>query len=262
MMRRPDWLTARPIAHRGLHDCRNGPLIENSSSAARAAIARGFAIECDVQLSQDGEAVVFHDFTLDRLTERSGRVDGLLARELQDTRLRGGDAIATLPEFLDVIGGSTPLVCEIKSRFDGDMRLAERVAACAASYDGPMCIESFDPLVMAHLRAHQSQLQIEHVPLGMVAMANYDQENCEWSHLDADEKRVLAQFLHFDQTRPDFLSYGLRGLPHAVPHLCRVGLGMPVTIWTVRTQADRALALRHADQIVFEGEVLKPQPPD
>ena len=262
MMRRPDWLTARPIAHRGLHDCGNGPLIENSSSAARAAIARGFAIECDVQLSQDGEAVVFHDFTLDRLTERSGRVDGLLARELQDTRLRGGDAIATLPEFLDVIGGSTPLVCEIKSRFDGDMRLAKRVAACAASYDGPMCIESFDPLVMAHLHAHQSQLQIEHVPLGMVAMANYDQEHCEWSHLDADEKRALAQFLHFDQTRPDFLSYGLRGLPHAVPHLCRVGLGMPVTIWTVRTQADRALALRHADQIVFEGEVLKPQPPD
>jgi len=254
MMRRPDWLTARPIAHRGLHDCGHGPLIENSSAAARAAIARGFAIECDVQLSQDGEAVVFHDFTLERLTERSGRVDGLLARALQETRLRGGgDAIATLPEFLDVIGGRTPLVCEIKSRFDGDMRLAERVAACAASYDGPMCIESFDPFLMAHLRANQSQLQIEHVPLGMVAMANYDQENCEWSHLDADEKRALAQFLHFEQTRPDFLSYGLRGLPHAVPHLCRVGLGMPVTIWTVRTQADRALALRHADQIVFEG---------
>ena len=261
MLNAPAWLTARPIAHRGLHDCGRGAIIENSPSAARAAIAHGFAIECDVQLSGDGEAMVFHDFTLERLTERSGRVDGLLARALQETRLRGGDAIATLPEFLDLIGGATPLVCEIKSGFDGDMRLAERVAACAAAYHGPMCIESFDPLVMAHLRANQSQLQIEHIPLGMVAMANYDQENCEWFHLDAAEKRALAQFLHFERTSPDFLSYNLRDLPHAIPHLCHAGLGMPVTIWTVRTEQQRTMALRYADQIVFEGEVFRANQP-
>ena len=261
MLNAPAWLTARPIAHRGLHDCGRGAIIENSPSAARAAIAHGFAIECDVQLSGDGEAMVFHDFTLERLTERSGRVDGLLARALQETRLRGGDAIATLPEFLDLIGGATPLVCEIKSGFDGDMRLADRVAACAAAYHGPMCIESFDPLVMAHLRANQSQLQIEHIPLGMVAMANYDQENCEWSHLDAAEKRALAQFLHFERTSPDFLSYNLRDLPHAIPHLCHAGLGMPVTIWTVRTEQQRTMALRYADQIVFEGEVFRANQP-
>ena len=261
MTHAPAWLTARPIAHRGLHDCGRGAIIENSPSAAKAAMACGYAIECDVQMSGDGEAMVFHDFKLERLTERSGRVDGLLARELQETRLRGGDAIATLPEFLALIGGATPLVCEIKSRFDGDMRLAERVAACAAAYYGPLCIESFDPQVMAYLRANRSHLQIEHVPLGMVAQADYDGENCEWSHLGPDAKRALAQFLHFEQTRPDFLSYGLRNLPHAVPHLCRVGLGMPVTIWTVRTQEQRAMALRHGDQIVFEGEVFRQKPP-
>ena len=220
-------------------------------------MARGYAIECDVQMSRDGEAVVFHDFTLERLTAHTGRLDSFTAKELRSMRLRGGDMIATLPDFLGLIGGATPLVCEIKSRFDGDLRLAERVAACAAAYDGPMCVESFDPLVMAHLRANQPRFQIEQIPLGMVAMANYDQENCEWSHLDADEKRALAQFLHFEQTRPDFLSYGLRDLPHAVPHLCRVGIGMPVTIWTVRTEADRAMALRHGDQIVFEGDCAK-----
>ena len=255
MRNAPAWLTARPIAHRGLHECGRGAIIENSPSAAKAAMARGYAIECDVQLSQDGEAVVFHDFTLERLTARQSRVDAFTAQELCGLSLRGGeDKMATLPACLSLIGGRTPLVCEIKSRFDGDMRLADRVAACAAAYHGPMCIESFDPLVMAHLRANQSPMQIEHVPLGMVAMANYDQEHCEWSHLDADEKRALAQFLHFEQTRPDFLSYGLRDLPHAVPHLCRAGLGMPVTIWTVRTKAERALALRNGDQIVFEGD--------
>ena len=259
MKNTPAWLTARPIAHRGLHDCGRDAIIENSSSAARAAIAHGYAIECDVQMSGDGEAIVCHDFTLERLTAHTGRVDGFTAKELRSMRLRGGDAIATLPEFLSLIDSATPLVCEIKSRFDGDMRLAERVAACAAAYDGPICVESFDPLVMAHLRANQSQLQIEHIPLGMVAMADYDQENCEWSHLDADEKRALAQFLHFEETRPDFLSYNLRDLPHAVPHLCRVGLGMPVTIWTVRTEAERAMALRRADQIVFEGDAVSPK---
>jgi glycerophosphoryl diester phosphodiesterase len=151
----PAWLTARPIAHRGLHDCGAGPLIENSPSAARAAMALQCAIECDVQLSGDGEAVVFHDFTLERLTARQGRVDAFTAQHLCGLSLRGGaDGIATLPAFLTLLGGATPLVCEIKSRFDGDMRLAERVAACAAAYQGPMCIESFDPQVMAHLRAH------------------------------------------------------------------------------------------------------------
>jgi len=261
MRNAPAWLTARPIAHRGLHDCGRGAIIENSSSAARAAMARGYAIECDVQMSRDGEAIVFHDFTLERLSAHTGRVDGFTAKELRSMRLRGGDAIATLSEFLSLIDNATPLVCEIKSSFDGDMRLAERVAACAAAYAGPMCIESFDPLVMAHLRANQSQLQIENIPLGMVAMANYDQEHCEWSHLDADEKRALAQFLHFERTRPDFLSYNLRDLPHAVPHLCRAGLGMPVTIWTVRTEQQRTMALRYADQIVFEGEVFRANQP-
>ena len=256
MMNAPAWLTARPIAHRGLHDCGRGPLVENSPSAARAAMARGYAIECDVQLSGDSEAMVFHDFTLERLTAQQGRMDAFTAQQLCGLSLRGGaDAITTLPAFLALIDGATPLVCEIKSRFDGDMRLAERVAACAAAYDGPLCIESFDPLVMAHLRAHGAAFGIAHAPLGMVAQADYDGEDCEWSHLDAAHKRALAQFLHFEQTRPDFLSYGLRDLPHAVPHLCRAGLGLPVTIWTVRTKAERALALRNGDQIVFEGDL-------
>ena len=68
-MSAPEWLVARPIAHRGLHDPAAG-LIENTLAAADAAIAGGYAIECDVQDTADGEAVVFHDFTLDRLTRR------------------------------------------------------------------------------------------------------------------------------------------------------------------------------------------------
>ncbi|MDU6324473.1 glycerophosphodiester phosphodiesterase family protein, partial [Bradyrhizobium sp.] len=69
-MRAPDWLTARPVAHRGLHDASRG-IIENMPAAARGAVAGRFAIECDIQLSADGEAMVHHDYELGRLTEGS-----------------------------------------------------------------------------------------------------------------------------------------------------------------------------------------------
>ncbi|MGB8525251.1 MAG: glycerophosphodiester phosphodiesterase family protein, partial [Rhodoplanes sp.] len=78
----PDWLTARPIAHRGLHDAESG-VVENTSSAAAAALQAGYAIEVDLQCSADGEAVVFHDYALDRLTEASGSVRDFAAAELK-----------------------------------------------------------------------------------------------------------------------------------------------------------------------------------
>ncbi len=249
----PAWLTARPIAHRGLHDASHG-VIENTVSAARAAVERGYGIECDVQLSRDGEAVIFHDFTLERLTQGQGRVDDLSVTQLRKLKMRGcDDRITTLADFCAMVNGHVPITVEIKSRFNADPRLAERVASVVADYAGPICIESFDPFVIAHLRTHRQGLRIAHVPLGMIAQAHYDDLEDEWAHLSIDARRSLAEFLHYEATQPQFLSFGVRDLPHAVAHLCRRGLGIPVTIWTVRTAADRELALTWGDQIVFEG---------
>ena len=249
----PAWLMARPIAHRGLHDARAGR-VENSPAAARAAVEAGYAIECDTQPSADGEAMVFHDFALDRLTNATGPVAAMSARVLQTTPYRvGSDRIVTFATLLALVAGRVPVVCEIKSAFDGDMRLAERVAAVAASAPGPVCLKSFDPAVIAHLRAHRGRLGIDATPLGMVAQARYDDPDDEWARLPADEKRALAQFLHWEATRPDFLSYGHRDLPHAVPHLCRAALGAPVMTWTVRTSQEAMAARPHVDQIIFEG---------
>ena len=239
------WLVARPVAHRGLHDASEGR-IENAAASARAAVAAGFAIECDVQLTQDGDAVVFHDFDLDRLTITQGPVRTRTSAALQRVAYRvGPDRIMSLGALLDLIAGRVPLVCEIKSAFDGDMRLAERVAGLARAYAGPMALKSFDPAVMAHLR------RAPPCPLGIVAEARYDDP--EWDALSPGLKRDLAEFLHFSDTRPDFLSYHVGDLPHAVPHLCRAGLGLPVMTWTVRRPDQLALASRWADQIVFEG---------
>ncbi len=241
----PAWLTARPIAHRGLH--RRGAAVENSRAAARAAIACAYAIECDIQLSRDGEAMVFHDFTLERLTEGEGRLDGVSARELAALAYRdGGETVASLPDFLGEIGGAAPLVIEIKSRFDGDLRLAARMLAVLSGYEGPAAAKSFDPAVLAFLRGTGFGR-----PIGLVAQARYD--GADWPELDPERQVALAALTDYPSIRPDFLSWHVGDLPHATPQLCRAGVGIPVMTWTVRSESDRRRAADWTDQMIFEG---------
>lgn len=245
----PSWLTARPIAHRGLHD-RAAGIPENTLAAARAAVARGFAIECDVQLTAEGEAVVFHDFALGRLTERSEPVASLTAAELARLAVAGTDeTITPLPAFLAAIGGAVPLVVEIKSRFDGDLALTRRVAEVASGYDGPLALKSFDPRVVAALRA----LVPERIPRGIVAESS--QDDPAYAALPESERRALANLLHLEETRPDFLSWRVDDLPCAATYLGRLLGHLPVMAWTVRNPDQRARAEAHADQMVFEGFV-------
>ena len=245
-----NWLTARPIAHRGLHDPKKR-IVENSIAAAEAAIARKFAIECDIQRAKDGEAIVFHDYEFDRLTQERGPVAARNANQIAALAYRNGPGrIPTLAEFLDRIAGRVPVVIEIKSKFDNDMRLADRAAQILARRNHPLALKSFDPGVMAHLRRKRKELAIADVPLGMVAEADYESDY--WSGLPEARRRALAQFLHWSETQPDFLSWRVSDLPHATPHILRQGLGLPVMTWTVRTEKQRSLALQWTDQIVFE----------
>ncbi|RFB80599.1 glycerophosphodiester phosphodiesterase family protein [Methylovirgula sp. 4M-Z18] len=243
----------RPIAHRGLHD-KSRAILENTKSAAEAAIVLDFGIECDVQLTADGEAVVFHDFTLDRLTEGRGSVDRYSVQELAAIPLKmGKDRIPTLPQLLELLAGRVPLTCEIKSRFDNDMRLVERVAAILADYDGPVAIKSFDSDVIAHLRRNPQLLQARPRPLGIVSQARWDDE--EWDEMSAERKHVMENFLHWNETKPDFLSFWVQDIDTAVPYLLRNAVGLPVMSWTVRTPEQREKVARYADQMVFEGFV-------
>lgn len=244
-MSAPDWLTERPVAHRGLHDLSRGH-VENSLSAADCAVLNGFAIECDVRLSADDEAMVFHDATLDRLTGRQGSLSEKRAAELEEIELTGGaDRIPRLVHLLGLVAGRVPLVVEIKSAFDGDLRLARRTAEIVRDYRGPLALKSFDPAVVAVLREIAPER-----PRGIVGQNVYrDHEGAP----PPDMRHALANLLHYEETLPDFLSWKVSDLGTAVPHLCRVGIGMPVLTWTVRTEEDRQRARRHADQIVFEG---------
>jgi glycerophosphoryl diester phosphodiesterase len=242
-------LMARPIAHRGLHN-RSLGVIENSHAAFTAAVTGNYGIECDVQFTRDGEAVVFHDYKLDRLTGESGPVDSRTAAELKAivlTGSRAGDGVFSLSSMLDLVAGKVPIVVEIKSRFDGDLRLTRRVAEVLEQYAAhPVTIESFDPRIVAALR-----MMVPDIPRGYVGMAAY--EYPDYERIPADEKRAMAHLLHFNEMQPDFISWNVKDLPHAAPFLCRSALGIPVSAWTVRTAADVAKASAHADQIVFEG---------
>jgi glycerophosphoryl diester phosphodiesterase len=246
-------LTARPIAHRGLHARENG-MVENTLSAAQAAIERGLSIECDVQLTADGEAVVFHDFSLERLTTRRGEVASTNVAALSELAMKDtGDRISTLGAFLEAIGGRAPLIIEIKSRFHSDWRLAERVADVLAGYEGPIAIKSFDPQIIAYMRDNADRLGTNRYPLGIVAQARY--EDGEWRSRPQALRESLTAFLHYPQSRPDFLSWRVDDLPHAIPFLLRTQLDTPVIAWTVRREDQRARAAQWADQIVFEGFV-------
>lgn len=238
-MRRPAWLTSRPIAHRGLHA---EGIAENSIGAALAAIARSYAIECDVQASRDGEAIVFHDSALDRLTSAKGDIATFAAAELAPIAYREGATLATLSEFLAAVGGRVPLFVDIKSRFEGDMRLATRVAQLAASYSGPLALQSFDPQILIELRRQNVPR-----PLGLIAQAGYE----DWKDLGDAVRQRLAQLTDFASIVPDFLAWRAADLPHAVPLVCRAF--MPVLAWTLRDAQSRSEALRWADQVFFEG---------
>jgi glycerophosphoryl diester phosphodiesterase len=239
------WLVARPIAHRGLHDKSRG-IIENSLAAASAAIAGNFAIESDVQATRDGEAVVFHDEKLDRLTVASGDLRLRSAAEIVEIGYRGGKGlIPTFADLLATVAGRVPLIVEVKSRFDGDLGLARRVGALIGDYPGPLALKSFDPEILVYLRSCTPAY-----PLGLVAQASYDEE--DWPGLSPQRRRMLTAFSDYERTQPDFLSWNITDLPHAVATLWRHGLGLPLLAWTVRTSAQADIGARFADQIIFE----------
>ncbi len=250
----PSWLIERPIAHRGLHDSANG-IIENTLRAAEAAIAGGFAIECDIQLSADGEAIVFHDETLDRLTDASGPVSALSAAGIAKVRIRElGEPPPAFAAFLDSVAGRTPIICELKSSFNGDWRLADRAAALAATYDGPLAFKSFDHDLAAYLRLRRPHMRPPRgpCPIGLLAQASY--ESPDWAFLTPEQKRDWTDFDHYDLARPDFLSWNVDDLPHKIPFLVKQLTDAPTMVWTVHKAEQREAASKWADQIVFDGD--------
>jgi glycerophosphoryl diester phosphodiesterase len=228
-------LIAKPFAHRGLHGAGRP---ENSRAAFEAAIAAGRGIELDVQASADGEAMVIHDYELERLTEAFGAVRTLGAAELGRIRLKGSDeTIATLPTILALIAGRAPLLIEVKSPDRRVAGLSRAVSRALDGYKGPVAVMSFNPEIGRWFAANAP---------GRLRGLVVSEAGKRWRGLPT---RLYALW----RSRPDFLAYDIRDLPSRFADAQR-GRGMKVLTWTVRTLRDRGKAAEHADQIIYEAE--------
>ncbi|SNX68941.1 glycerophosphoryl diester phosphodiesterase [Cereibacter ovatus] len=243
-----------PIAHRALHD-RRARRPENSPAAIRAAITAGYAIEIDLQLSSDGQAMVFHDETLDRLTHASGPVAARTAADLGRIPLRDSDdTIPTLPEVLTLVAGRAPLLIEIKDQ-SGTLcpavgPLEAATARALQDYTGPVAVMSFNP----HSIAEMARLA-PHLPRGLVT-SSYRPE--DWAPVPTETCDRLRAIPDYDRTDASFLS-------HEAPDLDRPRVaelkaqGAAILCWTIRSPKDEAAARRIAQNITFE-HYLAPLP--
>lgn len=228
-----NWLIERPIAHRGYHDM-NREIWENTLSAFGRAVEHNFAIECDLQLANDGVPVVFHDDDLRRLCGLPDDVRLLTSAELKMKRIGGTkDWIPTLKELLGKVGGQVPLIVELKARPGEDDGFAGAVLDDLEGYDGHVALMSFDHGLLRDL----IELDCPY-PLGLTAEGAQPEKFFE--HEDAMQMNL------------DFLSYCVEHLPNPfVDGLRRHGV--PVISWTVRTPEMCRHSEEFALQMTFEG---------
>lgn len=237
-----------PVAHRAYHD-RAAGRPENSPGAIRAAVAAGYAIEIDVQCSADGQAMVFHDETLDRLTAETGAVAARSAEALGRIRLTDAeDCIPTLPQVLDLVGGAVPLLIEIKDQSlimgETDGRLETAVARALAGYDGPVAVMSFNPHSVARMASLAPGL-----PRGLTTAA-YEPE--VWAPLPPEVCGRLREIPDYDRVGASFLSHEASDLGR--PRVAELAAqGAAILCWTIRSPASEAKARKVAQNITFEG---------
>jgi glycerophosphoryl diester phosphodiesterase len=243
----PEFLRA-PLAHRALHDRARGRP-ENSLPAIRAAVAAGYGIEVDLQLSRDDAAMVFHDEALERLTHGVGLVRdhdlaGLKAIPVRDC----AEPIPTLAEVLAEVAGRVPLLIEMKDQTDAmaetDGRLEAATAAALAGYAGPVAVMSFNPHSVARM-AHLSP----RVARGITTSA-YDP--ADWAPLPPATCERLRGIPDYDRVGASFVSHEVADLARPrVADLKRAGAA--ILCWTVRSAETERIARRVADNVTFEG---------
>ena len=235
----PEWLTRWEYAHRGLH---SAGVPENSLAAAKAAIAAGMGIECDIQRTGDGHAVVFHDWQLDRLTDADALTDECSLAQIEALSLKAnGEPIPSLETFLQCVSGAVPLLIEIKSKPGYDVEQScKAVADALRQYSGDMAVMSFDPRVSAWFHDNEPT-----VAAGLVMRED------EYGHTQTQEARENA----YARAAPDFLAYHVVALSNPWVAKLREN-GLPVLTWTVNSPETRAEALDFADALISEAEGL------
>ena len=226
------WLKTTPIAHRGLW---GEGIIENSLSAYKNAVEKGYAIEIDLYTSTDGVLFSFHDLSLKRMTGVDGNITDFDSEYLNSLRLNGTDEkIPTFREVLYAVNGKVPLLIEIKNQ--KDEFIVERILDELDEYQGEFAIQSFNPFYINKVKKIAP-----FVIRGVLGTAKADGE--KW-FTKVVLKRLCLNFL----VKPDFVSYQHCFLP--LPK--RKTRKKAVLAWTVKSQQDYDKAKDKCDNIIFE----------
>ncbi len=257
MTKLPNDFKRIPFAHRGLHDL-DDARPENSRASIRAAIAAGYGIEMDLQLSRDGRAMVFHDYDLRRLTAEQGPIQQRDAAELGGIQLTGGDeGIPTFAEILHLVDGRAPLLVELKDQHGQmgptDGRLERAVADDLQGYQGPVALMSFNPNSVILLAEFAPN-----IPRGIVSGA-YEHGNKNWHPLRPEVRDQLRNIPDFEAAGCSFISHEASDLDR--PRVAELkDRGAVILCWTVRSSEQEHAARQVADNITFEGYLAEIPP--
>jgi len=236
-----DLLFKPAIAHRGLWTPGGAP--ENSLEAFQLACQHDYGIELDVQLSADGEAMVFHDLTLDRLTTHQGRMSDHHTADLQRMAISGTDeTIPTLAEALAVIGHQALVLIELKTPYGDVGPLEKRVSEVLIDHNGPTAVIGFNPYSHAWFAQHHPQIL-----RGLDSYSYRDNET-----MAREQRKAYAALEHIGMAKPAFLALGLDIIAKEPAAKARAK-GMPVIGWTAKSQAEWDANAAYADNMIFEG---------
>jgi glycerophosphoryl diester phosphodiesterase len=236
-------LFAPAVAHRGLWS-KDG-LPENSLGAFEAACEAGYGIELDVQLSSDGEAMVFHDGRLTRMTGQEGRISDHTAADLGEMRLAGSDdTIPTLADTLTLIGHRAMVQIELKTPYGEVGPLEQRVHDILLDHNGPTAVIGFNPYSHAWFADRHPQI--------LRGLDSHAYRAADNARMAPEQRSSFAKLEHVSIARPHFLALGLDMLPSKKADALRKG-GMPVVAWTVRDPAEWDKVKAHCDNLIFEG---------
>ena len=238
------WIGQWTYAHCGFH---KPGVPENSLAAFAGAIVAGYGIECDIQRSRDGEAMLLHDWELERLTGMTGPIAAHSAEELaQIAYLDSEHKIARLSDLLELVAGQVPVLIEIKSHARYNVAKTCRAGRTALEgYPGPYAVMSFDPRVARWFRAHTPRTRV-----GLVVKET----------ADGSTPHSWQRHLAFWTARPDFVAYDIRALPNRFASDLRAR-GFPLPSWTVDTPHKLERALEYADAPIAESNGFPPAEP-
>lgn len=231
-------------AHRGLHDNKT-EAPENSLAAFQKAVDAGFGVELDIQMTKDGQVVVFHDDTLKRVCGIEGKISDYTYEQLQAFCLcESEEKIPLFTQVLQMVDGRVPLIVEFKGNNSIKIDLCPVADSILKAYRGVYCMESFNPLMVAWYRKHRPE-----VVRGQLAEKFFGNGRKTVLHF------VLENLLLNFYAKPDFIAYKWSDFKNISRRLCRSLFGITAVTWTIQSQEAYEVSKKYFDLFIFDGFV-------